>query len=241
MNRLLIALRFVLPALLTVVLIGPALTGCGDDEPTAPVELDGVSNITMMHANPGFANDVYFFRGSSTTLNVALTYGNFSMQEIPNGNSVTLTAKGTDGTKLTSTSSKIDSGLHHMVIFTGSATSNELFVASTADLTDIGAGNAAVRFIHAEKDAKGRNLRLNNTNGPLLTASEVVYKKGSAFVTVPVSSTESFWIVNASDPDAAIQVDATGLEEGNYYAVVLHGAKAAVTQATQPKGTLVKE
>lgn len=241
MNRLTNAVRFTLPAIFALLLGGLTIVGCGDDEPTGPAELDGVSNLLMMHANPGFTNDVYFFRNGSTTLNTSLTYGNFSTEEIPNGNSVTINAKGADGTDLTSTSSKIDSGAHQAAIFTGTATSYELFMIATPDLTDLGSGNVAVRFVHAEKDAQGRRLRVNTVNGPLLTTSDITYKTSSEYTTVPVSSTTSFWIVDPTATDEPIQVDATGLEAGNYYTVVLFGAKAAAAPANQPKGTLIKE
>ena len=228
-----------LSGLIAILMIGITAAGCGSDDPSGPPEPEGFSRITFMHANPAFTSEVFFFRGDTTNLNFSLTYGNFTNREMPNGNSVKYTVKAADGTDLSSKSWKFDSTSKEMMIFSGDANTREVFLASTELLSGLGSGNAAVRFVHAQKDAQTRQILVNDTNGLVLTANAISYKNGSEFVQVPTSSTTRFWIVDPEKKETAIQVPAGNLTPSTYYTIVLHGAKSA--PINKPVATLIAE
>lgn len=227
-------------ALGLITITGLLLTGCGDDPvDPGPPEPEGFSRTTFFHANPAYTSEVYFYRGDTTDLSVNLAYGKFVTREVPNGSDVKYSVKAADGTSLSSTSARFDSTLKEIVIFTGDANTREVIIASANSLTSIGASNAAVRFVHAEKDAQKKQILVNDTNGLVLTASTVSYKGGSEFVQVPTSSTARFWIVDPEKKETAIEVPAGNLTPGEHYTIVLHGAKAA--PVNKPVATLIVE
>ena len=225
---------------LLAILAAFSAAGCGDDPvDPGPPEPEGFSRITFLHANPAYTNEVFFYRGDTTSLNFSLTYGNFANREVPNGSSVKYTIKGADGTTLTTGSSRFDSASREMLVFTGDANTRELFVASAPALDGISSTNAAVRFIHAEKDAQPKQILVNDTNGLVLSAATVAYKNGSEFAQVPTSSTTRFWVVDPEKKTAAIEVPASNLNPGGYYTIVLHGAKEA--PVNKPVASLIAE
>lgn len=200
------------------------LTGCGGDDPVTPPDY-GMSSVTFLHANPGRLDNVGFYRNDSTLIGSLVNYGTFFTATTPNGPSVKYTVKHASGAPLRSTTGAQDSTKNTMVIYTGSATTDSLFMASSLRLPSTGT-SAAVRFIHAAQGAGARDLKMTDPNGGSI-AQNLSYKQANgSYVSVPIA-TESLWIVDPVDSTNNIEVP-INLQSGQGYSVVFIGAENAI-------------
>lgn len=225
-------------ALFTLLLGGTMLSGCGEDDPVTPPDF-GESSITFLHANPGRSSGVAFFRGDTTRIGTGTTaYGQFFTATTPNNPSVKYSVKATDGTTLRSVTGSQDSAKRTMVIYTGSATTDSLFMASS---TKINAGtNATVRFIHAAQGASGRDLRIGDPTGPAI-ATNLGYKGANgSYISVP-TTTQTLWIVDPSDTTHNVAVPTGNLMAGQSYSVVFTGVENPVSAEFGWMGLLIAD
>lgn len=200
-----------------------SMTGCGDDEPTAPAPPDGTSTVTFFSANPGYFGtaDVRFSRGG--TVLATVPYGESKSATISNGGS-TFNVLAGDGSDFGSTTSALDSGTQFAVFFTGSATSKDIYSVNTPIRTPA-ASNAAVRLINASHNVGNIDVKVNSVNG-LDFATNLAYKSGTAYKDLPVLSLTSLVVTRNGDTTQLVSVPVTPLSiaEGKRYAVVVYGS-----------------
>ncbi len=216
---------------------GSMMVGCGEDDPVIPPDF-GESLVTFLHANPGRVGNVAFFRSDTIQITTMTPkYGEFFNAMTPNGSSIKYLVKATDGTSLKSVRAEQDSGKVTMVVFTGDANADEVFfAASTKGNTGT---NAAVRFVHAAKDAGTRDLRIGDPAGAAIS-SNLSYKGASgAYISVS-TNTDTLWIVDPADAANNIAIPVT-LTAGLGYSIVFHGSEGAIDPALQWQGLIIAD
>ena len=223
--------------LLGAGVIGTSITGCGGDDPVEPVDL-GSSKVTFLHANPGRSSGVAFFRADTMQVGSGTTaYASFFNATLPNAERAKYSVKAADGTTLRSATSAQDSAREMMVIYTGSATSDSLVIATSQKITP--GTKAAVRFIHAAQGATARDLRIGDPQGPAI-AQNVSYRgSNGAYITLS-TDTESLWIVDPSDStnNREVTIDP---QAGEGYSIVFIGAENPVDPAFGWQGLIVAD
>ncbi len=213
------------------------LTGCGEDDPVTPPDY-GESSVTFLHANPGRPSGVGFYRNDSTQVGSGTTvYEGFFTATTPNGPSVKYTVKSGSGEALRSVSGAQDTVKNTMVVYTGSATTDSLFMASST-WTEPGT-NAAVRFIHASQGAGARDLRMGAPGGAAI-AQNLRYKQANgSYITVPIA-TDTLWIVDPSDAANNVAVP-INLMAGRGYSIVFIGTENPVDPQFAWKGLIIAD
>ncbi len=212
--------------LFAVAAIMITMTGCSDD-PSSP-EPTGTSQVTFIHANPAYTNQVGFYAGNATSfIGTLLGYGGAQVGTVNNGG-VTFHVKATTGEELASANTTLDSSTSTIVVFSGDAQNDELF-SITTEKADPVAGNALVRFVHASKSEPKMDLRINNASG-LKLATGIAYKQATdEFVSVPVSTTDALLVMDPSDNSVVDELSVT-LMDGVSYTIIMYGAKAGVNE-----------
>ena len=231
---------------LTALLLGTfLLTGCGgDDDPVEPPKDYGFSKVTFLHANPGRTNEVAFFRNDSTTISVPskprLAYDEMFVSTVPNGENLSYSVKAIDGTELANTTGSHDSSQIATLIFSGNATTSDLFLATTNSIATPGSGNVAIRFVHAAMNEGPRSLKLGSSSGATVV-SDIAYKgASSAYVSIG-SDTKILSIVDESTtPPTSIDLS-VDLSVAKVWTVVLMGSKAALSDELKLKGKLIAD
>lgn len=208
-----------LMTLVVMVGLGIGISSCGDD-PVAP-QPTGSSKVTVMHANAGITSDV-IFKHDTTTLS-RITYGAFGSAQVNNGNR-RIDVRAIDGSVLGFTDVVLDTTTSTWVFFSGTLTQKDAYKVTTKKLTNVSAGNAAVRVVNASHNAGDIILKLNSLNGSAFTTGNLAYKNGSTYIEIPITTTQ----LVAVKPDNTTQLTTialTGvLATGKHYTVVIYGS-----------------
>jgi hypothetical protein len=236
--------RKLLGLLFTAALGAVTMVGCGGDDPVAPPPDLGSSSVTFLHVNPGRDAAVAFFRADTIQIGSGATatpqYAGFFKATVPNGTNLKYTAKATSGQVLASGTGSHDSSKIATVVYAGDALLHEIFVASTTRI-EPGAGNVAIRFIHAAKDAGARILKANSANGTTISTQSYKGASGS-YVTIPATTT-SIWIVDTAttNPKAPIEVQIGDLSAATSWSVVFFGTENPVQPSLAWTGQLIAD
>ena len=133
-----------------------------------------------------------------------------------------------------------DSSKITTIVYAGDALLHEIFVATTTRI-DPGAGNVAIRFIHAAKDAGARILKANSANGTTIATQSYKGASGS-YVSIP-TTTASLWIVDTAttNPKPPIEVPVLDLTSATSWSVVFYGTENPVTPNLAWTGQLIAD
>ncbi len=223
--------------LLGAGIMGTAVTGCGDDDPVEPIDL-GSSQVTFLHANPGRPSGIAFFRADTMPVRSGTTdYGNFFNVTMPNADRAKYSVKAADGTTLRSATAEQDSAREMMVIYTGSATTDSMFIATSQKIKP--GTKAAVRFIHAAQGATARDLRIGDPQGPAI-AQNLSYRGANGSYITLSTDTKSLWIVDPSDTTNNVEVTINPMA-GQGYSIVFVGTKTPVDPVYGWKGLVIAD
>ena len=200
------------------------LTGCGEDDPVTPRDF-GFSKVTFLHANPGRKDSkVAFFWGDTVAVSSSRpSYLGTLNATVPNGENLKYSVKALDGTTLALATGAHDSAQHAMVVYTGNALTDDLFVAATKKISSSSSGKAAVRFVHAAKDAGPRALKIGTPEGATIAANVSYQRASGAFISID-AATDTLWIVDNSDGKDPIPVP-VNLSLANVWTIVFHGVE----------------
>ena len=225
---------------LAILLTGSFLfTGCGEDDPVVEPKDYGSSKVTFYHVNTGLVNEVAFFRSDSIPVSSTHPmYEGTVNATVPNGENLSYSVKGLDGTVLASTTGSHDSSQFATVIFSGNANQKDLFIAKSEKI-EVAEGNVAIRFVHAASDAGPRSLKIGSAAGAPV-ASGISYMGASDKYVLVGSDTKALVIVDetTSKPPITLTVD---LSSGKVWTVVFHGTEAPVDEAYKWTGSLISD
>lgn len=180
-----------------IVMAALGLTGCSDDDddnPMTPSQPTGDAMLRVVHGSPDAPGVDIYVNGDTQPVIVNLAYGDASsyLTVAAGTYSIEIRAHGADpgSTPAFTTSVTLTDGLRVTALAAGllaSADDADAFrvIPLVEDFADPGAGNAAVRIVHAAADAPTVALDVANDGMPEVTDFARFAETGAAGIALP--------------------------------------------------------